>query len=55
MKTKKPNVSGYTFSNMFKGIEDEHKWVKVKGFYNREHAMKIYHQATSLNNLTRSK
>ena len=27
MKTKKPNVSGYTFSNMFIGIEDGHKWV----------------------------
>ncbi len=43
--------------HFFKHYKDTepNKWVKVKGFYNREHAMKIYHQATSLNNLTRSK
>ena len=38
MKTKKPNVSGYTFSNMFKGIEDEHKWVnRLKKIAKKQH------------------
>ena len=38
MKTKKPNVSGYTFSNMFIGIEDGHKWVnKLKKIAKEQH------------------
>ena len=38
MKTKKPKQSGYAFSNMFKYIEDEHKWVaRLKKIAKEQH------------------
>ena len=38
MKTKKPKQSGYAFSNMFKYIKDEHKWVaRLKKIAKEQH------------------
>ena len=38
MKTKKPNASGYAFANMFKNINDDHKWVaRLKKIAKEQH------------------
>jgi hypothetical protein len=38
MKMKKPNPSGYAFANMFKNINDEHKWVaRLKKIAKEQH------------------